>query len=221
MFELLFDKVIYNNPWVYSLILMFIIASFATSMFLLIFKTYQMVKSNYYTFLFEKDLWNQSVEKNVENARKWESLSVLAKMFSEGFITFLSQYKKNDDYNSGSVINMTKSTMNIILLKDQEGLNQGLNILAFNAIFIPYASLTLALHDIINVFMTVEIGILSLDMFVKPLGVILMGMTLTGVSTVCYFAYQNRLEFEKEKFALFIEEFGTFLHKNFYTGDKK
>lgn len=220
MFGVLFNEIIYGNGIFYSLILMFIIASFIASMLLFAVKTYQLVKNNYYTFLFEKDLWTQSLEKNIDNAKKWETRSTLVKMFSDGFKTFMLHHRKNTSYNSGSNINLTKNTMKVIMLKDQEQLNQGFNMIAFNSVFIPYATLLLSLIDIIEVFMTVDISVLSLSMFVKPLAVLLMGLTLTGVSTVLYYAYQNRLEIEKEKFSLFIEEFGNFLHKNFYNGDE-
>lgn len=219
MFDVLIKEVVYGNGWFYSLILMFILASFIASMLFLGVKTFQMIKNNYYTFLFEKDLWTQSLEKNIDNAKKWDDLSTLVKMFSEGFKTFMLHYRKNTNYDSGSTIHLTKGTMKVIMMKDQEIFNQGLNLLAFNAIFIPYASLSLAMYDIISVFMSVELSALTLTMFLKPLAVIMQGFILTGVSTTLYFVYQNRMEIEKEKFEIFIEEFGNFLHKNFYNGE--
>lgn len=217
----LFQLVIYDNNWFYSLILMFIISSFLSSLFFVFTKGYRIFKNNYYTYLFEKDLWNQSLEKNLDNSKKWVDRSTLVKMFSNGFTVFIGQYKNNNNYNYGSNIELTKNTMKVILKKDIEYYNNGFNLLSFNSSFIPYSILALATWEIVSIFSTVSIETISLVMFVKPLSLLFFGLLMTGVTTTLYLILKDRLETEEEKLGLFVEEFGIFLHRNFYTEEEK
>lgn len=216
MLELVHNA-IFNNDVLYSIILMFVLASFIGAMIIIALKSYNMVSNNYYTILFERDLWTQSLEKNINNAKEWEDKSTLVKMFSEGVKTFIGQYRKNPDYNYGSNLELTKSTMRVILKKDYETFNQGFNILSFNSIFIPYSMLCLAISDVVVIFQSVGIDILELSMFVKPMVIMGIGLFLTCITTILYMVFQNRLDYEKEKLDLFIEEFSNFLHRSFYT----
>lgn len=215
MLELI-NNAIFNNNVLYSTILMFVLASFIGAMIIIALKSYNMISNNYYTMLFERDLWTQSLEKNINNAAQWEDKSTLVQMFSEGVKTFIGQYRKNPEYNYGSNIELTKSTMRVILQKDYETFNQGFNILSFNAVFIPYTMLGLAVTDIIVIFQTVSLDVLELSMFVKPMVILSIGLFCTGITTILYLVFQNRLDYEKEKLDLFIEEFANFLHRNFY-----
>lgn len=217
----LFKSLIFGNGIFYSLILISIFLAFAFSLSIAIYKSFQIFKNNYYSYLFEQDLWNQSLEKNIDNAKQWEDRSTLVKMFSDGFKTFMIHQRKNSNYNSGSNIHLTKNTMKVILLKDQEYFTQGLNVLAFSSIFIPYASLSLAVYEMLIVFTSFEIGVLSLSMFNKAMFLAFSGFVLTGFITVFYMIIQNRLDVENTKSLLFIEEFGNFLHKNFYYGENE
>lgn len=213
--------VVYGNNWFYSLLVMLSFASFIISILISTKRSYLIFKNSYYTYLFEKDLWNQSLEKNLDNARQWTEKSTLVKMFSEGFKLFISQYKKNNEYNSGSNIDLTKNTMKVVLKKEYENLNMGLNILSFNSYFIPYVFLFLSIFEIINIFSTVSLDVLSLAMFVKPLTLLIVGLLMTGITHVLYVGIKDRLLYEEDKLNLFIEEFGNFLHRNFYTGENK
>lgn len=215
MLELVHNA-IFNNNVLYSIILMFVLASFIGAMIIIALKSYNMVSNNYYTILFERDLWTQSLEKNINNATEWEDKSTLVKMFSEGVKTFIGQYRKNPEYNYGSNLELTKGTMRVILKRDYETFNQGFSILSFNAIFIPYTMLCLAVSDIVVIFQTVGLDVLELSMFVKPMVILGIGLFCTCITTILYLLFQNRLDHEKEKLELFVEEFSNFLHRSFY-----
>lgn len=219
MIKNLLELVVYGNNWFYSLLLMVAFASFLASIILFVFKSYEIFKNNYYTYLFEKDLWSQSLEKNLDNSKQWIDRSTLVKMFSNGFQVFIKEYKKNNNYNYGSNIALTKSSMKVILKKDIESHNSGLNLLSFNASFIPYTFLTLAIWDIIITFSTVSMEVLSLVMFIKPLSLLFFALIMTGITATLYNSMKDKLYTEEEKLYLFVEEFGNFLHRNFYNNE--
>lgn len=216
MLELIHDAV-FNNDFLYSTILMFVLSSFIGAMVIIALKSYNIVSNNYYTILFEKDLWTQSLSKNIDNAELWTEKSTLVKMFSEGVKTFIGQYRQDSSYNYGSNLELTKGTMRVILKKDYECFNEGFNILAFNSLFIPYTTLCLAISDIVVIFQTVSLDVLELSVFVKPMVILGIGLFCTCITTILYMLFQNRLDHEKEKLELFVEEFSNFLHRNFYT----
>lgn len=216
MFISVLEDILYTNGLLYISVLILIVASFLGAILASIFKSVQIFKNSYYSYLFEKDLWSQSLEKNIINANNLHNKSTVIKMFSEGFKLFVAQHEKSETYNSGSTIDLTKRTMKIILYKDLNYFSQGFNILSFNAVFIPYASLSLALWNILEVFNSVDIGILTLSMFIKPLTVLVLGISLAGISSVVYLVLQSKLESDERQALLFIDEFSSFLHRNFY-----
>lgn len=214
-FETIKD-IIFNENIVYVSILILMIASFSGAMIASLFKGVEILKNSYYSYLFEKDLWTQSLEINIKNSKSLKDKATMIKMFTEGLKVFMSQHEKTQDYNSGASIDLTTRTMKVILNKDLNYLSQGFNILNFNSSYMPFASITLASWDILNIFNTVDIGVLTLSMFSKAMTVLVLGLALSGISTVIYLTLQNKLEEDEKKALIFIDEFANFLHRNFY-----
>jgi len=214
-FDILKD-IVYGNSFLYASILIIMFASFTGAILMSSIKVFQISKNAHYSSIFKLDVWNQSIDKSKNNALLIKEHSIIANLFIVGLKSFSETTKENKDYNSGYSISLAKSTMEIILKKEILYLTQGFGLLSFNAIFLPYASLVLALWSVIDIFNTVDIGVLTLTMFVNPLFVIVFGLMMAGISSVVYIISQNKTNEIEDISNLFISEFTNKLHKNYY-----
>lgn len=213
MFIDILKEIIYENGFVYSTMLIIMFASFLGAILMCSLKFFEIIKNSYYSSIFKKDVWNRTIDKITHDALLIKESSVVASLFLLGLKTY-SKYCKDSEIKRGSAIEITKSTLEINLAKEISYLTQGFNLLSFNAVFLPYASILLCLWSIIDIFNTVDIGVLTLSMFVKPLFVITLGMMMAGISAIVYIVGTNKIEGLKEESDLFIKEITNKLHKN-------
>lgn len=214
-FDILKD-VIYGHSFLYVSILVIMFASFLGAILMCLVKGFNISKNAYYSGIFQSGVWDQTIDRSKSNALMIKDKSIVANLFIAGLKTFSETQKKDEGYGNGSSINLIKSTMKVMLEKEIMYLTQGFNLLSFNAVFLPYASLTLALWSIIEIFSTVDIGVLTLTMFVKPLFVIVFGLMMAGISSVVFIIAQNKIDEIQSVSNLFINEFANKLHKNYY-----
>lgn len=214
MFIEILKDIVYNNSLFYLSILIIMFSSFLGALILCSFKGLSIIKDAYYSAIFQKGIWNQSINKIKISALNIKDKSIVANLFLEGYEVYKTHMEgaEKSDYNS--IIFLTKNTMKISLRKELVFLTQGFNILSFNSIFLPYASLTLALWSIINIFNTVDIGVLTLTMFIKPIFIIVVGLAMAGISSVLYIVLENKIKDIENISELFIEEFANKLYRN-------
>lgn len=214
MFIEILKDIVYDNSLFYLSILIIMFSSFLGALILCSFKGFSIIKDAYYSAIFQKDIWNQSINKIKISALNIKDKSIVANLFLEGYEVYKTHMEgaEKSDYNS--IIFLTKNTMKISLRKELGFLTQGFNILSFNSIFLPYASLTLALWSIINIFNTVDIGVLTLTMFIKPIFIIVVGLAMAGISSVLYIVLENKVKDIENISDLFIEEFANKLYRN-------
>lgn len=211
------DNFMFSENKFYSFSFLFLIIIFLINFIFFIYKSYIILKFRHYINSFENDFWcgRSNMFDIHKSSEKLKHTSIVALMYNEGFGSFYNIYKKNPNFKISSAIDLTKNTMESVLLKYTNKNLFHINIMYFSAIFILFCSFFISLFSLIDILkiMTNEAPI---DILIYPL---MCFMFFAILSFVNYFFacildhYSERLN---SKCEIFILDFTNYLHKNFY-----
>lgn len=209
----IFKNVIYNGSLLSNAIFIVLFSIFFAILLLCLIKYIEIYKNNYLSNIFINDFKNQEFKKTFSDALKIKLKSISAKLFLIAFDEINIKKNKEDDIENNILfINFVINEMKTTLNKDFVIFKEIFNLLFFSAILITFLSITYSIYEILSIFYNFEF--ITLVLLIKPLFILLIGIFLSGLSSILYVVFNNKIDEIILKNEIFINEFKSCLLNN-------
>lgn len=209
----IFKNVIYNGSLLSNAIFIVLFSIFFAILLLCLIKYIEIYKNNYLSNIFINDFKNQELKKTFSDALKIKLKSISAKLFLIAFDEINIKKNKEDDIENNILfINFVINEMKTTLNKDFVLFKEIFNLLFFSAILITFLSITYSVYEILSIFYNFEF--ITLVLLIKPLFILLVGIFLSGLSSILYVVFHNKIDEIILKNEIFINEFKSCLLNN-------
>lgn len=216
-FQQTFNSLLSGNNSVYTFLTVLMLTFIAITFVVAIFKIYFLMYEHHYSTKFIKDFKRSgNFESLYVEAEIYENKSIAAKAFLHGFKSFYGIFKINQNYQSGSAIELAKKTMNLTIdksLADTKNyfwilyLTFLMPCLAIGCIIINYAN-----HiELNNGFEGIEPSVL-----IDSLRLLFVAIMSSVVIFSIFLFIDKYLEYRIYNLETFVDEFAYIIHKNFY-----
>lgn len=214
----IFSNIIVGNNLNYSFILSFIILITAITIIIAVFKFCLLLKEHFYSEKFLKVFKNSSdFEDILDHAENLNNKSILANCFFKGFKSFYSLYKINPHYQSGSTIELSKRTMEIILNNKIHSF-RNYSIFLYLAILLPGISISAIIYNYADyIEINKSFDNINPMILVDSLRLFFISIVSSIIILSIFFFLDKYLEYRFLNFKNFIDEYAYTIHKNFYT----